>query len=73
MSDLAATHCDRNSNDCSWIIFLIVILACCGGSGSGFLGGRDSCGSGGGFLGGGDDCGCALLLLVIFCCCGGGF
>lgn len=69
MSDLAATHCDnglRGGNDCSWLIFLILILCCCGNNGTnGFLGGRDDCN------GSDNGCGFIFIILILLCCCGG--
>lgn len=69
MSDLAATSCGCNScdggNGCSCIIWIILILFCCGGN-NGFGGFGNSCG--------GDDCGCIIwILLILFLCGGNGF
>ena len=68
MSDLAATNCGcgcENEGGCNSIIWLIILLCCCG------------CGNNG--IGGGCDNGnnsCLWLILLLFCCggngCGGG-
>ena len=67
MSDLAATNCGcscESGNGCSSLIWLILILSCCGGSGMGFGGGcGDSCG-------GGNDS-CMWIILLLLCCSGG--
>ena len=62
MSDLAATNCgcdDRNG--CSSIIWILLLLCCCG-NGHGFFGG-DGCGNG---------CDSIWIILLILCCCGNG-
>ena len=68
MSDLAATNCGCSSeNGCNSIIWIILLLSCCG-NGS-FCGNNNGCGC----SGGGNDC-CWLILLLLFCggCNGGG-
>ncbi len=64
MSDLAATNCGcgcDNSNGCSNIIWILLLLSCCGGNGS-FLNGNGGCGNG---------CDSIWIILLILCCCGG--
>ena len=66
MSDLAATNCGCNDNGCgcSSIIWIILLLSCCGGN-SGF--GGNGCGN---------DCGnnsCIWIILLLLCCGGNGF
>lgn len=66
MSDLAATNCGCGCNDeggCGSIIWLIILLSCCG------------CGNGS-FFGGNCDGGnnnCLWIILLLFCCGGNGF
>lgn len=43
------------------MIWLIILMSCCGGCGNGFFGGNDGCG-------GGNSC---LWLILLLCCCGG--
>ena len=70
MSQLAATNggcgCEGNNNPgCSSIIWLIILLSCCGGCGnSGFFGGNEGCGCGGNS--------CLWIILLLFCCGGNG-
>lgn len=64
MSDLAATNCGCGCNDdggCNSIIWLIILLSCCG-CGNGVLGGND-CGN--------NSC-IWIILLLLFCCNGNG-
>ena len=63
MSDLAATNCGCNevSNGCCGsIIWILILLSCCG-NGNGLFGGN-GCGCG--------DNNC-LWILLLLCCCGG--
>lgn len=67
MSDLAATNCNtgcgcNSDNGCSWIIWILILLSCCGNNNC-FGGG---CGCNGG------DFNCIFLILIILCCCGNG-
>jgi hypothetical protein len=67
MSDLAATNCGggcgfgNGENSCSNLIWILLILSCCGNSS----------------LFGGSDCGCdsgnnsCLWILILLFCCGG--
>ena len=72
MSDLAATNCGCNNEGCgcSSIIWLIILLSCCGNGGNNFGFGNNGCG-------GNDGCGCLwIILLLLFCgggCGGNGF
>ena len=65
MSDLAATNCGCNDGGCNnSIIWIILLLSCCGG-----------CGNNGSFLSG-NGCGndsCLWIILLLLCCggCGG--
>lgn len=72
MSDLAATNCGCNDNGCGCnsIIWIILLLSCCGNNGSVF--GGNGCGN--------DGCGnnsCIWIILLLLCCgnngCGNGF
>ncbi len=66
MSDLAATNCGCSCNEggCSSIIWIILLLGCCG-NGSFFSG--NGCGNGCG------GCGDNLwIILLLLCCCGNG-
>ena len=70
MSDLTATNCGCSTDNgcgCNSIIWIILLLSCCG-NGS-FCGNNNGCGC----SGGGNDCSW-LILLLIFCggCNGGG-
>lgn len=70
MSDLTATNCGCSTDNgcgCNSIIWIILLLSCCG-NGS-FCGNNNGCGC----SGGGNDC-CWLTLLLLFCggCNGGG-
>ena len=63
MSDLAATNCGCSTDNgcgCNSIIWIILLLSCCG-NGS-FCGNNNGCGC----SGGGNDC-CWLILLLLFC------
>lgn len=67
MSDLAATNCGcgcetRNNGGCGNIIWIILLLSCCGGWGN-----NNSCGCGGW----GNDS-CIWIILLLFCCGGWG-
>lgn len=60
MSDLAATNCGGgcgcNDNGCGSIIWIIILMSCCGGNGGLF---------------GGNDCNnnsCLWIILLLFCC-----
>jgi len=70
MSDLTATNCGSGcnggfgGNGCGNLIFLILLLTCCG-NGSGILGGGD-CGCGGSGMFGDNNC-LWILLLLFFC------
>ncbi|MCD8011193.1 MAG: chorion class high-cysteine HCB protein 13 [Lachnospiraceae bacterium] len=65
MSDLAATNCNGgcgcdSGNSCSSLIFILLILFCCGGCGNG-------CGENG------MNCDAwIIILLLLFCCNGNG-
>ena len=70
MSDVAATNCgcdcgcgcQSGGNGCN-IIWLILILCCCGGNGFGGCFGNNGCGNG---------CGYDIIwILLLLCCCGG--
>ncbi len=69
MSDLAATNCGCNDNGCGCnsIIWIILLLSCCGGNSWGM--GRSGCDN---------DCGnnsCIWIILLLLCCgngCGNG-
>lgn len=59
MSDLAATNCGCGCNDdggCNSIIWLIILLACCGGCGNTFS--DNGCGNNS-YL---------WIILLLFCC-----
>ncbi len=59
MSDLAATNCGCGCNDeggCNSIIWLIILLALCGGCGTNSLSNNGGC----------DSC-CWIILLLFFC------
>ena len=61
MSDLAATNCGCDcgeNNGCGNLIWLFLILSCCGGNN-------------GSFFNNGSGCDNILPLLLILCCCGG--
>ena len=61
MSDLTATNCGcgcENGNGMSSCLWIILLLACCGGCGNGFNG--NGCGN--------DSC---LWIILLLCCCGG--
>ena len=61
MSDLTATNCGcgcENVNGMSSCLWIILLLACCGGCGNGFNG--NGCGN--------DSC---LWIILLLCCCGG--
>ena len=64
MSDLAATNCGCNDGcGCSSIIWIIILLSCCGNGGSGlFSNNNDGCG---------DNSCIWIILLLLFC--GNGF
>ncbi|MCU6761155.1 Uncharacterised protein [uncultured Roseburia sp.] len=60
MSDLAATNCGcdcGDNNGCGNLIWLFLILSCCGGNNGSFFNGSG--------------CDNILPLLLILCCCGG--
>lgn len=64
MSDLAATNCggcNCNEGGCGSILWIILLLCCCGNGNSGFLGSNNGCGN--------DSC-LWIILLLFFC--GGG-
>lgn len=68
MSDLSATGCgcgtsNASNNGCSSIIWIILLLSCCGGYGNGSS-----------LFNGGSDCGCdsIIWILLILSCCGNG-
>lgn len=66
MSDLAATNCGcgcetRNNGGCGNIIWIILLLSCCGGWGN-----NNSCGGGWG------NDSCIWIILLLFCCGGWG-
>lgn len=68
MSDLAATNCNtecgcNNDGGCSWIIWILILLSCCGNN-NGF--GNFGCGCGN------NDSSCIIWILLILCCCGNG-
>lgn len=73
MSDLAATNCGCGceggtspsfNNGCNSILWIIILLCCCGNSWG------NGCGNGCGGNGfGGDNC--CLLVLILLLCCGG--
>ncbi len=69
MSDLAATNCGcnecgNNNGGCGSILWIIILLSCCG---NGF--GGNGCGNGCGNNGfGGDSC---ILIIILLLCCGG--
>lgn len=69
MSDLAATNCGGgcgcNEGGCGSIIWIILLLCCCGNGNSGLFGRNDGCGCG--------DNSCMLIILLLFCCGGNGF
>lgn len=59
MSDLAATNCGCNEgNGCCSIIWILLLLSCCG-NGSGFFGGN-SCDN--------NNCSCIWIILLLFFC-----
>jgi hypothetical protein len=61
MSDLAATNCGcDNSNSCSSIIWILLLLSCCGNGGTSL------------FNGNGNGCDSIWIILLILCCCGNG-
>ena len=63
MSDLAATNCgcsNDNGCGCNNIIWIILLLGCCGG-----------CGNGNGSFLGGNSCSEAIWIILLLCCCGG--
>lgn len=82
MSDLTASHCGcegnrpAENNGCGGILWIIILLSCCGGNGSGMgCGNSCGCGGGGGICGGGNSgggCDNILFLILILSCCGGG-
>lgn len=67
MSDLTATGCgcgtSNANNGCSSIIWIILLLSCCGG-----------CGNGTSLFGGNSDNGCESIIWIILLlsCCGNG-
>ncbi len=61
MSDLAATNCGCNEGNSNSIIWIILLLSCCGGCNGGSTFSGNGCG-------GLDSCWIILLLLL----CGGG-
>ena len=66
MSDLAATNCGCGCNDeggCNSIIWLIILLSCCGCGNNGLFGGNGCDGNNS----------CLLIILLLFCCNGNGF
>ena len=68
MSDLAATNCGcgcENEGGCSSILWLIILLSCCGGCNGGFGFGRGNCGNGYG-------CESIIIIILLLCCCGNG-
>lgn len=75
MSDLTATNCgcgsvndNRGGCGCNNILWIIILLALCGGN--------DDCGCGGGFFGGfgngNGGCECIIWILLLSCVCGNG-
>ena len=65
MSDLAATNCgggcgcENNSGmGCNSIIWIILLLCCCG-NGNGLFGGRNDCGC---------DNNMFIIIILLFCC-----
>ena len=67
MSDLAATNCGNGcgttysgGNDCCYIIWIILLLSCFCGNGSGFCRDNDGCGCGN------NSC-LWIILLLLFC------
>ena len=71
MSDLVATNCNNGcgysgGSGCSNIIWILLLLSCCGGN--------NGCGTGfGNIFGGGDNDCCSLIwILLLLSCCGGG-
>lgn len=71
MSDLVATNCNsgcgcNGGSGCGNIIWILLLLSCCGGCGNGM---------GNLFGGGGDNDCCSLIwiLLLLSCCGGSGF
>lgn len=70
MSDLTATNCGCNNGcnngfgGCESIIWLIILLSCCGGNGWGNFGSGCGCGDNNG-------CNNILWILILLCCCGG--
>lgn len=67
MSDLAATNCGCSCNEggCNSILWIIILLSCCG-NGTSLLGGS-GCGSG---MNG--CCDNLWIILLLLCCCGNG-
>jgi len=69
MSDLTATNCGCNDGgcNCSSIIWIIILLSCCGNGNSGFFN-NNGCGN--------DNSCLWIILLLLFCgggCGGNGF
>jgi hypothetical protein len=63
MSDLAATNCGcDSSNSCSSLIWILLLLSCCGNGGTSLFNGN-GCGNG---------CDSIWIILLILCCCGNG-
>jgi hypothetical protein len=69
MSDLVATNCgggcgcNGGNSGCSNIIWILLILACCGGNGGGL--GLNN------LFGGDNDCCSLIWILLLLSCCGG--
>ena len=79
MSDLAATNCGNGCSERSGgcggnIIWILLLLSCCGNGNRSTFGSECGCGCGcdGGLFGGNDDNCCSLIwILLLLSCCGG--